>query len=305
YVLPWAALFTGLALAVLAVLRRVQTDEDMWVTLNKHTSKAGAELSAGLLDQPVLIHPNWFVAMIAVMALVVMAQRMRGLDFNRSAAEVEAEPPGGRPRERAGREAAGFGFNPWFSPVIVLTAWLGSVLAERDLVAMSWVVGTVAVVSVLACRAPAPAPAPLPIRDPETDCITKPWAYGPLGRTVVVVFTLYHICAVATTQLPDKDSWSTFRGDIAQTFNDYLQTTHTTQGWGMFAPNPPTHNVFLRVTVTDKNGEVFDLNTDVYACFLPGATQEVCDAVYPIPWIWYTRTRKMNRRIAGSEGGNG
>ena len=37
----------------------------------------------------------------------------------------------------------------------------------------------------------------------------------------------------------------------------------------------------------------------------PGATEEICDAVYPIPWIWYTRQRKMNRRIAGSEGGNG
>jgi hypothetical protein len=57
--------------------------------------------------------------------------------------------------------------------------------------------------------------------------------------------------------------------------------------------------------VTDKNGDVYDLNTDVYACFMPGATQEVCDAVYPIPWIWYTRQRKMNRRIAGSEGGAG
>jgi hypothetical protein len=73
----------------------------------------------------------------------------------------------------------------------------------------------------------------------------------------------------------------------------------------MFAPNPPRANAHLRVTVTDKHGEIYDLNTDVYACFMPDATQDVCDAVYPIPWVWYTRQRKMNRRIAGSEGGAG
>jgi uncharacterized membrane protein YphA (DoxX/SURF4 family) len=276
YVQPWAVLFTALALAMLAIVRRVQTDEDMWVALGKLTDKAGAPLSPGLLEQPTLIQPNWFVAMIAVMALVVIGQRMRGFDFN-----------------------------PWFSPVIVMTAWLGSELAERDLVAMSWVVGAVGVISFLACRKPAPPVSGLPVRDPQTERINQPWAYGPFGRAVVVIVTLYHMSAVAVTQWPDKDSWSTFRGDTSSAFNDWLQTTHTTQGWGMFAPNPPTQNVFLRVTVTDKHGEVYDMNTDVYACFQPGATEEICDAAYPIPWIFYTRIRKMNRRIAGSEGGSG
>jgi hypothetical protein len=277
YAQPLALLLTGLALALLGVVRRVQTDEDMWARLGKLASGAGVELPAGLLAQPDPISPNWFVAMVAVLALVVMARRTRG-----------------------------FAFNPYFGPVIVLAAWLGSVLVERgQLDSMSWVLGVVALVSVLACRKPAPAPAPVPALDPETGQRTRPWAYGPLGRSVVVLVTIYQIGAVASTQLPDKDSWSTFRNDTRATFNDWLQMTHTTQGWGMFAPNPPTQNVFLRVTVTDQHGDVYDLNTDVYACFMPDATPEVCDAVYPIPWIWYTRIRKMNRRIAGSEGGNG
>ncbi len=276
YAQPLAIVLTAVGLAIVAVLRRVQTDEDMWVALGKLAGKAGQDLPAGLLAQPVEIQPNWFVAMIAVMALVAMARRTRGFEFN-----------------------------PYFGPVIVLTGWLGSVLAERDLVAMSWVVGAVGVVSFLACRKPAPAPAPIPAVDPETGRVNRPWAYGPLGRTVLVIFTIYHMSAVASTQFPDKDSWSTFRGDVRRNFNDYLWTTHTTQGWGMFAPNPPTHNVFLRVTVTDQHGDIYDLNTDIYACFMPEATQEVCDAVYPIPWIWYTRQRKINRRIAGSEGGHG
>ncbi len=273
---PWAVLWTALALAIVAVIRRVQTDPDMWEPLGKLAAKAQADLPPALVDQPPTIEPNWFVAMIATLALVVMARRTRGLDFN-----------------------------PFFAPVIVLTAWLGSVLAERELVALSWVVAAVGVVSFLACRKPAPAAAPIPVRDPDTGRTNHPWAYGPLGRTVVVIFTIYHMGAVASTQFPDKDSWSTFRHDVSRSFGDYLQTTHTTQGWGMFAPNPPTQNVFLRVTVTDESGDVYDLNTDVYACFMPGATQEICDAVYPIPWIWYTRQRKMNRRIAGSEGGHG
>jgi hypothetical protein len=60
----------------------------------------------------------------------------------------------------------------------------------------------------------------------------------------------------------------------------------------MFAPNPPRSNVFMKVLVTDHQGEVWDLRTDVYA-----AEQK------PIPWVWNTRLRKMNRRIIGGESG--
>ncbi|MCA9717033.1 MAG: hypothetical protein KC468_20335, partial [Myxococcales bacterium] len=62
----------------------------------------------------------------------------------------------------------------------------------------------------------------------------------------------------------------------------------------MFAPNPPRSNLFMRVLVTDQDDEVIDLNTDVYH-----------PANKPIPWIWYTRQRKINRRIVGAEGGKG
>jgi len=275
FIQPWSVLFTSLGLVIVAIVRRVQTDEDMWAGLGKIVAKVGGELPPGLLAQAKVIEPNWFVAMILAFACVVVVQRSRG-----------------------------FTFNPWFGPVIVLTAWLGSVLAERGVVVMSVVVVAVAVIGGLACHKRPPAPSQAPA-EPITDKPARPWAYGPLGRTLVVIVTIYHIAGVAVTQFPDKDSWSTFRRDAEQTFSVWMQTTQTTQGWGMFAPNPPTQNVFLRVTVTDHEGVIYDLNTDVYACFLPEATQDVCDAVYPIPWIWYTRQRKINRRIAGSEGGNG
>ena len=46
--------------------------------------------------------------------------------------------------------------------------------------------------------------------------------------------------------------------------------------------------------VTDEEGEVWDMRTDLYA-----------EEQRPLPWIWYTRQRKINRRIGGSEGGHG
>ncbi|MFV8750747.1 hypothetical protein ACNOYE_09370 [Nannocystaceae bacterium ST9] len=265
-----AELLTAIALIVVGVVRRVQTDPDLWEEMGKVVSKAKVDLPAGLLAEPKLIEVNWFIAMVAVMALIVVVRRMRG-----------------------------FGFNAWFGPVIVLAGWIGSVLAEHGYAAMIWVVVAVGVLTWLATRKKA---------EPGTSTAARedrPWAYGPIGRTLATLVTLYQITAVASTQIPDKDSWSTFHKGVDDTFKLWLSTTQTSQGWGMFAPNPPRRNVFMRVMVTDTDGEVYDLNTDVYACFMPDATAEVCDDVYPMPWIWYSRRGKMNRRIAGSEGGAG
>ena len=290
HALSWATIFTGIGLALTAVIRRVQTDQDMWAPLsNRISNTAKIDLPAELAHQVPEIPPNWFVLMIAVMVVIVALRRARGFDFN-----------------------------PYFGPVIVLSAWLGSVLAERELVDMIWVVLAVAVLSFGACRVKLEAPAPIPNQDPDTGLSSRPWAYGPVGRALLTVFVIYHLGAVASTQFPKKDSWSTFHGDVDKAFKHWLQTTQTTQGWGMFAPNPPRSNVFLRVTVTDKEGEIYDLNTDVYACFIAQSeadklqtpesidqAKSICDATYPLPWVWYSRQRKMNRRIAGSEGGHG
>ncbi len=120
-----------------------------------------------------------------------------------------------------------------------------------------------------------------------------PWAYGPFGRFVVSGLLAWHIAAVAVWLLPDKDCLDSWRNPARQVFTKYLTTTQTDQGWGMFAPNPPRSNVFLKVLVTDADGEVYDMKTDVYA-----------PERKPIPWIWNDRMRKMNRRIIGGESGN-
>ena len=282
---PLAVVMTGLGLVLVGILRRVQTEPDIWEGIAKITKRVKVEIPAGLLEQPTPINPNWFVAMVAVLALVAVSRRMRGWDFN-----------------------------PWFGPVIVLCAWGGSMLAEHSGSHMVWSVAAVGILTFIACRVDLSAErrsgesksGESKSSESKSDRYSRPrLAYGPMGRTVVILFTLYHIGAVISTQFPAKDSWSTFRKDNSKVFSNWLQTTQTTQGWGMFAPNPPRRNVFLRIMVTDEDGETYDLNSDVYACFMPDATDEVCDAVYPMPWIWYSRHGKMNRRIGGSEGGHG
>jgi hypothetical protein len=156
-----------------------------------------------------------------------------------------------------------------------------------------WVAGFVFLAGVAFQRWRASRGDDLSVLNPETGQPRTPWAYGPLGRFLVGSLLVWHITGVTVWLLPDKGSLSTWREPARQVFAKWLTVTQTDQGWGMFAPNPPRSNVFLRVLVHDEHGEVYDLKTDVYA-----------PERKPIPWIWNDRMRKMNRRIIGGESGN-
>jgi hypothetical protein len=119
-----------------------------------------------------------------------------------------------------------------------------------------------------------------------------PLSYGRLGRLLIGGLVAFHLASVAAWLMPDKDSTRAFRRPARDAIGTWIRNTTTTQSWGMFAPNPPRANVFLKVLVTDPAGEVWDLGKDVYA---PESK--------PIPWIWNNRQRKMNRRIIGGESG--
>jgi hypothetical protein len=134
----------------------------------------------------------------------------------------------------------------------------------------------------------------LSVIDPANGRPRVPWAYGPLGRLLAGSLVIYHAVGVAIWLLPEKDCLSTWRTRAQEPFKWWLRTTQTSQGWKMFAPNPPRRNLSMRVLVIDHAGETFDLNTDIYH-----------PENRPIPWIWYTRQRKINRRVVGAEGGAG
>lgn len=126
-----------------------------------------------------------------------------------------------------------------------------------------------------------------------------PWAYRPLGRTLACYVCAYHILAITIWLLPEKYSFSTFRTPAQKQVEPWLEITHTTQSWTMFAPNPPRTNTFLKVVITDPQGQAIDQHSDVYACFENPEDEDICRSTYPIPWLFYSRQRKINRRIAG------
>lgn len=122
--------------------------------------------------------------------------------------------------------------------------------------------------------------------------LRAPWAYGPIGRLLIGGLLVWHLGAVVVWLMPGKDCMASFRKPARKAVAHYLNVTTTAQGWGMFAPNPPRRNVFMKVLVTDSAGDVWDMRTDVYAA-----------ENKPTPWIWNTRQRKMNRRIIGGGAG--
>jgi hypothetical protein len=57
-----------------------------------------------------------------------------------------------------------------------------------------------------------------------------------------------------------------------------------TPWWGMFAPDPPSLNGFVRVLVEDRDGKIQDLRHDIYGR-------------RGYPYLFYDRLGKINRRL--------
>ena len=279
--LSYPVLLSGLALALIGVFYMVATDSDLWFHIGRYIEgHTRIEMPEALMAQTKGLNWGWFGGNIFVFFLAVTLA------------------------ERWGRR-----FNPYFGPVIVLGVAACAYLHTHELLTIAASLPLTVVLVVLGSpkrRAPVEE---LPVDDATTGRPTVPWAYGPLGRLLAGWLVGWQLLGVGIWLLPEKDSLGTWRIRAREPFELWLRTTQTTQGWQMFAPNPPRSNLFMRVLVHDQDGEIYDLNTDVYAC-LEGeegdpANEAICDAVYPIPWIWYSRQRKMNRRIVGGEGGHG
>jgi hypothetical protein len=130
-------------------------------------------------------------------------------------------------------------------------------------------------------------------------------AYPWWGVVAVSVYVLYHVAVLLVHNLPSKGLAEGLRRHFAKPcpqntdtcrmindsigMNDYMRATGNTQSWAMFAPNPHRHNVFMRVLVKDKSGEVWDLKHDIYG-----------KRAYP--YLFYDRMGKINRRIIDQKG---
>lgn len=117
------------------------------------------------------------------------------------------------------------------------------------------------------------------------------WSYRGLMQLVATLFILYHGTILLVHNLPSKG----LANGVQKTFNEKLQANKywrasgNSQSWAMFAPNPHRSNIFMKVLVEDKDGEVWDLKHDIYG-----------KRTYP--YLWYDRMGKINRRIVDQKG---
>ncbi len=133
---------------------------------------------------------------------------------------------------------------------------------------------------------------------PATSTIKRRYAYRTWFQLVVSLFIAYHGTILLVHNLPGKGLakgvqkklnqepklWPWKDRQFGLHAGHYWRATGNTQSWAMFAPNPHRSNIFMRVMVKDKDGEVWDLKHDIYG-----------KRTYP--YLWYDRMGKINRRI--------
>lgn len=138
---------------------------------------------------------------------------------------------------------------------------------------------------------------------PATSTIKRRYAYRTWFQLVVSLFIAYHGTILLVHNLPGKGLakgvqkklnqepklWPWKDRQFGLHAGHYWRATGNTQSWAMFAPNPHRSNIFMRVMVKDKDGEVWDLKHDIYG-----------KRTYP--YLWYDRMGKINRRIVDQKG---
>jgi hypothetical protein len=112
------------------------------------------------------------------------------------------------------------------------------------------------------------------------------YAYKPLAATLVSLFILYHVVALLQHTTPSGGFAVNVSKQFAETLHvgSYMRATSNIQSWSMFAPNPHRSNMFLQVFVELQNGEILDLQHDMYGR-------------RDYPYMFYDRMGKINRRL--------
>lgn len=113
---------------------------------------------------------------------------------------------------------------------------------------------------------------------------------GPLIRTAVLSFMLWHSGAVASLFTPTYPITAAWRGEVRSVFGEWISGTNTSQSWKMFAPNPPRGNAFMRTIAVDQNGEEWILGGPLGDDHFENRKRV---------FFWNDRMRKMHRRMTG------
>lgn len=113
---------------------------------------------------------------------------------------------------------------------------------------------------------------------------TQLWVYSSL-------FIVYHLFVLIVWNTPGKAIAKDWRKDVFDMTQgpEYFRGTSNGQSWAMFAPNPNRTNTFMRVLVEDQEGQIWDLEHDIW-----GKDRH--------PYVFYDRMGKINRRINKKKG---
>ena len=126
------------------------------------------------------------------------------------------------------------------------------------------------------------------LHDPiaDDDAPTQRWAYPAMATLVLSLFIAYHLTAVLAHTLPTGELGRPFRAFLARhaSTDSYLGAAGIASSWGVFAPEPPSRNVFTRVLVEDAEGQEWDLGHDILG-----------RRTYP--HLIYDRWGKINRQM--------
>jgi hypothetical protein len=126
---------------------------------------------------------------------------------------------------------------------------------------------------------------------PDDDRPGRRWAY-PWWLMILISFAIaYQASVLLVHNLPGKGLASKLHTHFNEKLDagNYMRATGQVQSWAMFAPNPHRSNVFMKVLVKDKQGEIWDLAHDIYG-----------KRTYP--YLFYDRMGKINRRVVEEKG---
>ena len=122
---------------------------------------------------------------------------------------------------------------------------------------------------------------------PDDDQPGERWAYTPWDRWLVSLFIALHVILLIAYNTPATGLGQVIHAQLDRyaEMSGYMKMAGNTPSWGMFAPDPPRSNIFLKVLVEDGQGRVWDLHHDFYE----GRRY---------PYLSYDRLRKVNERLS-------
>lgn len=121
---------------------------------------------------------------------------------------------------------------------------------------------------------------------PDDDEPGRPWAYSGMALVVLSLFIAYHLTAVLVHTMPASEGSRALQAVLARRAEteNYLGAIGITWLWGVFAPEPPTRNVFTRVLVESADGQEWDLGHEILGR-------------RSYPYLFYDRMAKINRQM--------